>query len=249
MIRRFQAFFVAIVVWHVLSVLMATPIFPSPLECAKAAVELFGPDCKPNCIVDSAGASLKRVGIGFLLAAFLGVMLGALAGVSKGVGAAFRDVLEFLRPIPPIAWVPLAIVAFQSSEQSAWFIVFVGAFFPISIQVCHAFANCPANYLEVARAYNASSWVTFWWVRVPAAGPEIAQGLRVGLGLAWTSVIAAELVGVKSGLGNQLLNHSIDLYFADLIVCMMAIGFLGWVMTFFANTLERRLITWRQASE
>ena len=242
MIQRLQAFFLAICGWQFFSWLANTPILPGPWECFLAALQLLGSDCAPSCLVHNAAASLTRVGIGYALAAFLAIFLGAIAGISGRWGSVFRYALDILRPIPPIAWVPIAIAAFQYSDHSAWFVVFIGAFFPIFIQVFHAFAHCPQQYLEVANAYQASAWVCFWWVRLPAAAPEIAQGLRVGLGLAWTSVIAAELVGVENGLGSQLLTHSIDLYFPDMVVCMITIGLLGMVMTGLANKLEKRFI-------
>lgn len=193
-------------------------------------------------------ASLARVGVGYSLAALLGVVLGALSGILGTYGLGLRDVLEMLRPIPPIAWVPIAILWFGLGDKSAWFVVFLGAFFPIFIQVAHAFANCPDEHIEVARAYDASPWDTFLWVRVPAAAPDIAQGLRVGLGLAWTSVIAAELVGVKNGLGDRIQQLRYVTDYEGMLVCMLVIGLLGWSMTTVANLVQKRMVPWQKSS-
>jgi ABC-type nitrate/sulfonate/bicarbonate transport system permease component len=174
--------------------------------------------------------------------------LGALSGILGTYGLGLRDVLEMLRPIPPIAWVPIAILWFGLGDKSAWFVVFLGAFFPIFIQVAHAFANCPDEHIEVARAYDASPWDTFLWVRVPAAAPDIAQGLRVGLGLAWTSVIAAELVGVKNGLGDRIQQLRYVTDYEGMLVCMLVIGLLGWSMTTVANLVQKRMVPWQKSS-
>jgi ABC-type nitrate/sulfonate/bicarbonate transport system permease component len=242
MIRRPIALLVALILWQIAAQLSESVIFPSPLACleaAKGAVE-------DGSLWRNARASLIRVSVGYLLAAFSGLTLGALSGISGRWGAGFRDVLELLRPIPPIAWVPIAILWFGLGDSSAWFVVFLGAFFPIFIQVSHAFSSCPKEHLEVAQSYRASFWQTVWWVRLPAAAPEIAQGLRVGLGLAWTSVIAAELVGVRQGLGDRIQQLRYVSDYEGMIVCMMIIGLLGWSMVELANRLERRVISWQQ---
>ncbi len=244
MIRRVVAALSALLLWHVTAVVLDSVIFPAPLDCLVAAQYALD----DQSLYKNSLASLKRVGVGYCLAAFLGVFLGAISGITSTAGLAFRDVLEFLRPIPPIAWVPIAILWFGLGDSSAWFVVFLGAFFPIFIQVSHAFANCPDEYLEVTHAYRSSSWITFWWVRLPAAAPDVAQGLRVGLGLAWTSVIAAELVGVKNGLGDRIQQLRYVSDYEGMVVCMIAIGFLGWSMTAFANFLQRVLIPWQRSS-
>jgi len=244
MIRRLLAIFFAIVCWQLLSGLLDSVIFPAPLACLYALHEAL----LDGTLYKNTIASLSRVSVGYGLAAVCGVLLGALSGILSTTGLIFRDMLELLRPIPPIAWVPLAILWFGLGDSSAWFIVFVGAFFPIFIQVSHAFANCPQQYLEVARAYRSDRWQRFWWVRVPAAAPDIAQGLRVGLGLAWTSVIAAELVGVKNGLGDRIQQLRYVSDYEGMVVCMLTIGLLGWMMTSFANLLQQWCIPWKKSS-
>lgn len=244
MFRRLLSILGAVLLWQITAMLLDSVIFPAPIDCLSAAISAI----EDGSLLSNSLASLTRVGIGYSIAAILGVTLGALSGITATIGLVFRDVLEFLRPIPPIAWVPLAIVWFGLGNSSAWFIVFMGAFFPIFIQVSHAFANCSDEYLEVGKAYEASPWITFWWIRCPAAAPEVAQGLRVGLGLAWTSVIAAELVGVKHGLGDRIQQLRYVSDYEGMIVCMIAIGLLGWSMIFGANLLQRWWIPWQKSS-
>jgi ABC-type nitrate/sulfonate/bicarbonate transport system permease component len=244
MLRRIVALSVALVVWHLAAVIADSVIFPAPLACLVAAQDALA----DGSLQKNTMASLTRVGIGYVVAATLGVLLGALSGILGVLGLGFRDVLELLRPIPPIAWVPIAILWFGLGDKSAWFIVFLGAFFPIFVQVAHAFANCPEEHLEVARAYESSPWDTFIWVRLPAAAPDIAQGLRVGLGLAWTSVIAAELVGVKNGLGDRIQQLRYVSDYEGMLVCMIVIGLLGWLMTTLANMVQQRVVPWQKSS-
>ena len=244
MLRRIIALLVALVVWQLAASIADSVIFPAPWDCLIAAQVAVA----DGTLLKNTLASLARVGVGYSLAAFLGVVLGALSGILGTYGLGFRDVLELLRPIPPIAWVPIAILWFGLGDKSAWFVVFLGAFFPIFIQVAHAFANCPDEHIEVARAYDASPWDTFIWVRVPAAAPDIAQGLRVGLGLAWTSVIAAELVGVKNGLGDRIQQLRYVTDYEGMLVCMIVIGLLGWSMTTLANVLQQWMVPWQKSS-
>lgn len=244
MLRRIIALLVALVVWQLAASIADSVIFPAPLDCMVAAVDAVS----DGSLLKHTLASLARVGVGYSLAALLGVVLGALSGILGTYGLGLRDVLEMLRPIPPIAWVPIAILWFGLGDKSAWFVVFLGAFFPIFIQVAHAFANCPDEHIEVARAYDASPWDTFLWVRVPAAAPDIAQGLRVGLGLAWTSVIAAELVGVKNGLGDRIQQLRYVTDYEGMLVCMLVIGLLGWSMTTVANLVQKWVVPWQKSS-
>ena len=241
MARRFIALVVALIAWQLCAQLSGSVLFPTPLACLDAA-QL---EIQDGILWSNAKASLMRIAIGYSTACVAGLSLGAISGISGGWGAGVRDVLEILRPIPPIAWVPISILWFGLGDSSAWFVVFLGAFFPIFIQVSHAFSNCPKAYLEVAQSYRASSWQTFCWVRIPAAATQIAQGLRVGLGVAWTSVIAAELVGVRRGLGDRIQQLRYVSDYERMIVCMSVIGVLGWLMIFAANQLERRLISWK----
>ncbi len=244
MVRRILSLAVAALVWQVAATLADSVIFPSPLACMAAAQDAW----VDGTLLKNTWASLARVGVGYSLAAIMGVFLGALSGTLGRLGMGFRDVLELLRPIPPIAWVPIAILWFGLGDKSAWFVVFLGAFFPIFIQVAHAFATCPDEHVEVAQAFEASPLITFIWVRVPAAAPHIVQGLRVGLGLAWTSVIAAELVGVKNGLGDRIQQLRYVSDYEGMLVCMIVIGLLGWTMTSLANLVQNRVVPWQKSS-
>jgi NitT/TauT family transport system permease protein/sulfonate transport system permease protein len=238
--KKILAILTFVLSWHLLSILIASPVLPSPIGVVIALFDGIQDGTLPVAIM----ASLGRVAVGFILAVVAGVTLGLGLGLYFNWGDPIKSLLELMRPIPPIAWVPLAILWFGIGDQSAWFIVFVGAFFPIFIQVYVAFVRPPRDLMELAQQYEFSPSTLFWHVRLPAAAPEIFQALRVGLGLAWTSVIAAELVGVRAGLGDRigLLRYSLD--YEGVIACMICIGCLGWLMSIVAFKMERWLCPW-----
>ncbi len=217
-----------------------SPTLPGPWAVLAAAGALV----REGKLLGDIAASLGRVVVGFCAAAVLGVLLGAASAALGRWGRALRRLLELLRPIPPIAWVPLAILWFGLGDPSAWFIVFLGAFFPIYIQVTLALADCPPHYLELARSLGARPGLVLWRVRLPAAMPQVVAGLRTGLGLAWTSLIAAELVGAQSGLGYRIQMHRLVLETEGVMVGMLCIGLLGAAMALLARGLERWLVPW-----
>jgi ABC-type nitrate/sulfonate/bicarbonate transport system permease component len=240
-LRTLFALLVALSIWQLGAVVADSPTLPGPVTVVVAGGEML----LDGDLLEDIAASLSRVAVGFCLASTLGVGLGVVTGVAGRAGEPVRSVLELLRPIPPIAWVPLSILWFGLGDKAAWFIVFVGAFFPIYIQVALALARCPPEWLELAESLQASPRLRLLRVRLPAAAPQIAAALRTGLGLAWTSVIAAELVGAQSGLGYRIQMHRLILETEGVMVGMGCIGILGFAMSGAASWLERRLIPWR----
>ena len=219
---------------------LQTVALPPPSRVVSTLVWLL----QDGSLLADLSGSLQRVLSGYVLAATAGVSLGALGALGGRWTAGLRAVVEIVRPIPPIAWIPLALLWFGLGDPSARFIVFVGAFSPIFVQTCWALGRCPPGYLELARSLGASPWLTFRRVRLPAAAPGIAAGLRTGLGLAWTSVIAAELVGAQEGLGYRIQMHRLVLETEGVMVGMACIGGCGLLMDRLAGTLERRLVDW-----
>jgi ABC-type nitrate/sulfonate/bicarbonate transport system permease component len=226
----------AVGLWAGLAAWRDSPALPGPLAVAREGIHMLG----SGVLLADLGASLSRVVVGYLLAAVAGVGLGAAASLGGRWTVGLRTLADLLRPVPPIAWVPLAILWLGLGDPSARFIVFIGAFFPIFVQTCWALDRCPPAWLELARSLGASRGLTLWRVRLPAAAPGIAAGLRTGLGLAWTSVIAAELVGAQSGLGYRIQTLRIMLVTEGVIVGMVTIGLTGLAMDRAARVLERR---------
>lgn len=229
---------VALGAWDVIGRQLASPGLPPPSAVARAAAGMLA----DGTLVADVAASLFRVLVGYSLAAAAGLALGALVGLGGALGAGLLGAVQLLRPIPPIAWVPLAILWAGLGDPSAWLIVFIGAFFPIFTQVAWALAHTPPAWLELAHSLGASPRLTLLRVRFPAAAPGIAAGLRTGLGLAWTSVVAAELVGAQSGLGYRIQMHRLLLETDGVLVGMACIGALGFGMDALARRVERAVV-------
>jgi len=219
-------FVVLLIGWELAGAAWPKPALPRPSGVGVALLRLI----QSGALIGDLGASLSRVGAGFALAAALGLPLGALAGLGGRAAAPLRLAADLLRPVPPIAWVPLALVWFGLGDPPARFIVFVGAVSPIFAHTRWALHPGPAPLLELARSLGASPWRTLVEVRLPAAAPGVAAGLRTGLSLAWVSVIAAELVGAQDGLGYRIQALRLGLDVDGVVAVMGIIGGAGYLM-------------------
>jgi len=156
--------------------------------------------------------------------------------------------IELLRPIPPIAWIPMAILWFGIGTASAVFIVCVGGFFPIVTATMHGIAHVRRETIQTARCLGAGQWLTVTHVVLPAALPDILSGVRTGLGSAWMSLIAAELVASQSGLGYRIQLARLFLRSDSVVAGMLVIGILGVAMSLALRAIERRLTVWNGAT-
>jgi sulfonate transport system permease protein len=193
------------------------------------------------------GASLQRVLAGFSLAAALGLGVGIAMGTSRAAGRLGDLVIQVLRPIPPIAWIPLAILWFGIGESSKVFIIFLGAVFPIVINILEGIRSTDRRYVELARALEVPRNRFVWKVILPGALPAIITGLRVGLGNAWVCVVAAELIAADKGVGFIIVDGR-ELSRTDVVIAGMAsIGIIGKLMDVALKRLEARLVRGRVA--
>jgi ABC-type nitrate/sulfonate/bicarbonate transport system ATPase subunit/ABC-type nitrate/sulfonate/bicarbonate transport system permease component len=230
-----------LVAWEVFVRILAPPAIPPPLACLRAAIELFAAGSFFEAIV----ASSRRILVGFTCASILGIGAGFLGGLSRNVAYALSAPVELLRPIPPIAWIPLAIALFGIHDPSAYFVIFVGAFFPIFSNTELGVREVPRRLLDSARVLGATRWRRHIDVVWPAALPSIFTGLRVGLGVAMMCVIAAEMVAARSGLG-YLIEINRQLLRLDRVVAGMAsIGVLGFALALLLRSMEKYSMPWR----
>lgn len=188
--------------------------------------------------------SILRVTVGFGIAVSLGVAVGIILGLVPSFGAAITPIIELIRPIPPIAWIPIAILWFGLGNRSAVFIIFIGAFFPIFVNTYAGMKSISHYYINTALSFGAGKRLILTDIILPAAAPQILIGIRVGIGTAWMSVIASEMVGTHEGLGYAIQLGRIMLDTKAVIVNMILIGLVGWLMNRFVLWLERRLIGW-----
>jgi len=190
--------------------------------------------------------SLVRVALGFGAAALVAVPIGLLMGRSAVVEGGLYASLEILRPIPPIAWTPLAILWFGLGTAPAVFLIFVGAFFPILLNTINGVRGIDKRLIDFARTLGATERVVLLEIIPAAALPSILTGMRIGLGIGWMVVVAAEMIAANSGLGYMILDARFILATDVVIVGMLTIGCLGLGMDLLFRRLESRVLRWRR---
>jgi len=191
--------------------------------------------------------SLVRVGVGFGTALICGVSIGLMVGGSQKMRHLFCVPLEFMRPIPPLAWIPISIYWFGISTTAAAFIIFLGAFFPILVNTAEGVACVDKTLIAAARTLNAGRLTLFFKVLVPATVPAIFTGMRIGIGVAWMTLIAAEFSGVKQGYGlGFMIMTARDIQRPDLIMAgMLVIGLTGFVIDAGMRRLQKYCVCWQ----
>jgi NitT/TauT family transport system permease protein len=210
--------------WHYSVIWTGSRVFPAPLQVLKGMVELF----HKNVLWQDIGNSLRRVAIGFVAATLLGIPLGLTFGWYPSINQIVNPVIQILRPISPIAWIPVAIIFFGVGDKAAIFLIFLGAFFPILVACVNGVSNVPSVYRRSGRNFGLAPPQLLARVVFPAALPQIIVGLRLALGIAWLVVVAAEMVAVDSGLGYLVIDSRNSGKRYDLVVAaMFMIGVIG----------------------
>ncbi len=231
----FTAFFF-LVLWHVLVKLSGSDLFPTPLDVAKGIQELFEKGLLLKYIV----ASLFRVSWGFILAVVVGVPLGLALGWFRPAYEALNPMIQIMRPISPIAWIPVAILWFGIDDTAPVFLIFLASVFPITVSSMAAVQNMQLVYLRAAQNFGVQGSQLFRRVILPAALPQIITGIRIALGIAWLVVVAAEMIAVNSGLGYLIIDARNAGKRYDLVVAgMVMIGLIGLVLDLLVRQLEK----------
>jgi len=246
---------VLLAAWQVLSRtgVLSPALVPAPGAVGMSFVRFFlgdGGTALPGVVpFDGAGpeavaASVRRWGVAYALAAAVGVSCGMALGLSRLGAALFDPLVQGLRAIPIFAWLPLAIVWFGLGEGSARFLVFVGAVFPVLVATADATARVPAAYVETARMLGTPRALLWWRVYLPAAGPGIVTGLRLGLSLGWMSVIVGELTGTRTGIGAMMTAARESGRLDQVLVGMLCFAALGLVGDLLLRLLSRPFVRW-----
>lgn len=226
---------VCLLVWRTAVTVSHTKVFPSPLDVARGLRELVHKQVLWADII----SSLERVAIGFGTATLIGIPLGLTLGWYPAANQVVNPVLQILRPISPIAWIPVAILFFGVGDAPAVFLIFLGALFPILVACIDGVANVPLVYRRAGRNFGLSRVRMLSDVVFPAALPNIIVGLRIALGIAWLVVVAAEMIAVDSGLGYLVIDSRNSGKRYDLVVAaMLLIGVIGLVLDLGFRRLE-----------
>uniref|UniRef100_UPI003342C574 ABC transporter permease n=1 Tax=Castellaniella defragrans TaxID=75697 RepID=UPI003342C574 len=231
--------------WQLLSSLgvIRPTILPSPLQVAEVTTQLL----KSRELIGHILSSGIRVIEGFALAAVAGLVLGIAIGLFRSVGHVAELLLQLLKPIPPIAWIPLAILWFGIGEAAKVYIIFIGAFFPILVNTIDGIRQTDFRFVELARILEVPRSRFIRQVVLPSALPQIMTGLRIGLNIAWMCVVAAELIAASSGVGFLIMDAR-QLSQTDVVLAgMITMGLLGKLTDDALKRLETRLVTWRTA--
>jgi len=228
-----------IALWHFAVVFTGTTIFPSPLAVARGLREL------PHLAAYTRD-SLFRVGCGYGAAVLLAVPIGLLLGWFTPAARAANPLIQMLRPISPLAWMPLAVIWFGVSNLAPIFLIFLASFFPIIVATMNGVRNIPPVYLQAGRNFGLSTAGLMTRVIFPAVLPRIVVGLRIAFGVAWLVLVAAEMIAVDSGLGYLIIDARNAGKRYDLVVGgMLLIGVLGLILDTLIRLTERfRFVRW-----
>jgi nitrate/nitrite transport system permease protein len=175
-------------------------------------------------------ASLQRVALGYALAAIAGVALGTLVGQSVWAMRGLDPIFQVLRTVPPLAWLPLSLAAFRDGNPSAIFVIFITAIWPIIINTAVGIRNIPADYRNVARVLRLNGFEYFAKIMLPAAAPYIFTGLRIGIGLSWLAIVAAEMLIGGVGIGFFIWDAWNSSLISDIILALVYVGLIGFLL-------------------
>lgn len=233
---------VLLVFWHYAVIESGSKVFPSPVKVFLGAEELV----QRGVLLKYIGDSLSRVGMGYGLAVLLAVPFGLTLGWYPAASQVVNPVIQMVRPISPIAWIPLAILFFGVGDMSAVFLIFLASFFPVTVAAMNGVRNVPSMYRRAGRNFGLSPMGLLAKVVFPAALPQIIMGLRIALGIAWLVVVAAEMIAVDSGLGYLVIDARNSGNRYDLVVAaMIMIGLIGLALDSIFRRLEKvRSLRW-----
>lgn len=223
-----------IVGWAALVTASHSSIFPTPLGVLKGVVELV----RDGTLWEHIGASLFRVGAGFSAAAAVAIPLGLWMGRVPRAFMTLNPIIQILRPISPIAWIPIAILWFGVGNASPIYLIFISSLFPMVVQTVSGVHTIERRYLRAAENFAVSTHTLIGRVVVPATLPNIVVGMRIGIGVAWLVVVAAEMIALRSGLGYLIIDSRNAGNRYDLVIAgMITIGITGLLL----DALMRRL--------
>jgi len=231
------SFVVIVLLWQLVVLYSgwSEQVFPGPGAILNSFFELL----MNGSLFNHSVASLYRVTIGFYLGAFFGIPLGIVIGRVETIKLLLNPVIQFLRPISPLAWIPLAMLWFGIGDQPAIFLIFLSSFFPIVVATAIAVASINPIYFQVASNFNLSRIEMITKIVVPAIVPEVVTALRLTIAIAWLVVVAAEMIAVQSGLGYLILDSRNALRMDYVMVAMIVIGIIGLILDIIMYKLGR----------
>jgi NitT/TauT family transport system permease protein len=243
---RIASLLVVILIWQGIAMfLVRNPFILPPFT---GILQAFGNLLINGTILSDLSISLLHFAIGLGMALLIGIPLGILMGWYRHAESWFDPVIEIVRPIPPLAWIPFAIVWFGLTHQSAGFVIFIGAVFPILINTYSGFRSVPRIFVEAAKVLGCrKDREIILHIALPSAFPSITAGIRIATGVGWMCLVAAELFGVsKFGLGQKMWFYYYLHQMDNVVVYMLLLGFIGlFIDMIFRYYVDRKLLRWR----
>ena len=232
-----------VAVWWIAVALTHSVIFPTPWQVVTGTLEL----ARDGTLWEHIGASLFRVGAGFGIAVLFAIPLGLWMGWVRGAFITLNPLFQILRPISPIAWIPLAILWFGVGNASPIYLIFIASVFPMIVQTTVGVHTIEKRYLRAAENFGVTRQKLFLRVVFPATLPQIITGMRIGLGVAWLVVVAAEMIALRSGLGYMIIDSRNAGNRYDLVIAgMIIIGLIGLALDGIMRLLESmKNVRWR----
>jgi len=235
---------VFLVAWWMAAALIDPLRFPKPQEVVDAAIQLATTGYAGGTLLSHTLHSVKLALLGFVVASGSAVPIGLAMGVSRNAEAIIGPIIAFIRPIPPLAWIPLAIIWFGLGDGAKVFVIWFTAFVPTLINTFAGVRSTDPTIIAAARVHGAGRWNLLTEVILPSAMPSIFSGLRVSLQASWMALVAAELIGAYFGLGRVLMTAAQDIFPGMIVVAMAAVAACGAVMTWLLGIVERRCLPW-----
>jgi len=236
---------VVVVIWWIAVLATESVIFPTPLQVVTGTMEL----ARDGTLWEHIGASLFRVAAGFLIAVVFAIPLGLWMGWVHGAFVTLNPLFQILRPISPIAWIPIAILWFGVGNASPIYLIFIASVFPMIVQTTAGVHTIEKRFLRAAENFAVPRGKLFRQVVFPATLPQIIVGMRIGLGVAWLVVVAAEMIALRSGLGYMIIDSRNAGNRYDLVIAgMIIIGLIGLALDGSMRMLEgMKNVRWRYA--
>jgi NitT/TauT family transport system permease protein len=238
----------------ILSIIIFTVVWEI---CTRCGVPIIGNVPAPSAVLVSLGQqvcnpeywvswrdSFMRITMGFIVAQILGIPLGLIMGVNRTTREIIYPVFEIMRPIPPLAWVPVAVIFWPTTELSMMFVTFLGAFFTVVLNIVGGARSIDIRYIRAAHSLGSTRSDIFWKIMLPATLPSIVVGMTVGMGITWAVVVAAEMISSISGLGFLTWRAYVAGEYPLIVVGMMSIGIAGYISSALIRLIGGRLTPW-----
>lgn len=236
------SFAIATALWQLAVVLgdFGSALFPAPLDVAKAFAEIT----VDGTLADGVTASMFRFVIGYLLSVVAGIGLGLLIGNVNILFRLTNPVIQMIRPIAPVAWMPFIVLLIGIGDTPAIVIIFLAGFFPVLLTTARGVHTVDETYLKVASNYGISRLKTVFSIILPAVFPQIANSLHIALGTSWIFLVSGEMVGTQSGLGYMIIDARNNLRTDILLATMIVIGVIGFILDYLIGKFEKKVLSY-----